>query len=315
MPEIYDIQGKRIWLAGHTGLVGSAVLRALNKIDCEVLTPTHTALDLTRQRDTEAWITENKPEVIIIAAARVGGIKANAEHPAEFLYENLAIAQNIIHAAFLNKVEKLLFLGSSCIYPKFAEQPIKEKDLLSGTLEPTNEAYALAKIAGVKLCESYRRQHGCNFISLMPCNIYGVGDRWNDEQAHVIPMLISRMYRAKIDGQPQVNIWGSGEALREFLFADDLAEGILAALRQYSGESHINIGSGKEISITALAKLVKQAVGYEGELVFDSSMPDGCPRKILDSSRMLALGWRPKTDLEKGLKMAYEDFLISVNSI
>ena len=315
MPDLYDIKSKRIWLAGHSGLVGSAILGRLQDIDCEILTPSHRELDLTRQSDTEEWMAEHKPQAIIIAAAKVGGIGANADYPADFLYQNLAIAQNIIHAAFLHKVEKLVFLGSSCIYPKFAAQPITEDALLSGPLEPTNEAYAIAKIAGVKLCQFYYRQHGCDFISLMPCNIYGLQDHWNDENAHVIPMLISRLHKAKLDGSAQVRIWGSGRPLREFLYAEDLAAGVLEVLRNYSGESHVNIGSGEEISIKRLAEIIKETVEFEGELVFDPLLPDGTPRKVLDSSKMRDLGWQPETNLEKGLKMAYEDFLNSSNSI
>lgn len=308
MPELFDISGRRIWVAGHQGLVGRAVLRQLDPMDCEILTATKSELDLTRQSSTEDWVADHKPEVIVMAAARVGGIGANTEYPAEFIHDNLAMAQNVIHAAYKNKAAKLVFLGSSCIYPKLAPQPIKEEALLTATLEPTNEAYAIAKIAGLKLCQFYRRQYGCDFISLMPCNLYGPGDKWNSPDAHVIPSLISRMHEAKEKGGA-VEIWGSGEPLREFLFIGDLAKAVLCAVRNYSDERPLNIGSGEEISIADLAHLISEVVGFGGEILFDKARPDGTPRKLLDSSRINALGWKVETPLKKGLQIAYEDFL------
>lgn len=315
MQTVFDITGKNIWVTGHTGLVGSALIRQFQTLPCNILTAAHNELDLTRQAPTEEWIERNKPDVIIVAAAEVGGIMANQSRPADFLYRNLAIAQNIIHTAYFFKIPKLVFLGSSCIYPKWTEQPIREEALLSGALEPTNEAYAIAKIAGIKLCQFYRRQYGCDFISLMPCNIYGTGDRWNHEDSHVIPSLISKIHKAKINCQPEVEIWGSGMPLREFLYADDLAAGIALTLSAYSGEGHLNIGSGEEISIRELALLIKTIVGFEGQLRFNTQKPDGTPRKLLDSGRMKALGWSVEIGLEKGLKSAYQDFLISARDV
>lgn len=315
MQTVFDITGKKVWISGHAGLVGSALIRKFQTLPCEILTATHAELDLTRQAPTEEWIERNKPDIIIVAAAEVGGIGANQSRPADFLYRNSAIAQNIIHAAYLFKTPKLVFLGSSCIYPKRAEQPIREEALLSGALEPTNEAYAIAKIAGIKLSQFYRRQYGCDFISLMPCNIYGPGDRWNYEGSHVIPSLISKIHQAKIRRQAEVEIWGSGEPLREFLYADDLAAGIVWAISAYSGEGYLNIGSGKEISIRELAILIKSIIGFGGELRFNTQKPDGTPRKLLDSGRMIALGWSAEINLEKGLKFAYQDFLISTRDV
>lgn len=308
MAKIFGLTGKKIWVAGHQGLVGRALVKELETHDIEILTATRCQLDLRRQAETEEWIAQKKPDVVLVAAAKVGGIGANAAYPAQFIHDNLAIAQNVIHGAYKAGVQKLVFLGSSCIYPKSAEQPIREEALMSGTLEPTNEAYAIAKIAGLKLCQFYRRQYGCDFISLMPCNLYGAGDRWNSDQAHVIPSLISRTHKAKQHGQ-DVEIWGSGKPLREFLFADDLAKGILHALRNYSDELHLNIGSGEEISIADLAFAIADIVGFAGEIKFDNTKPDGTYRKLLDSSRMNALGWKAEMPLKKGLQIAYEDFL------
>ena len=306
---MFEFKGQKIWVAGHQGLVGSALVRALE--GQELLLQTYAELDLCDQKKTDEWIGDHKPDLILLAAAKVGGIDANSQYPADFIRENLAIAENVIHSSFKYNIPKLVYLGSSCIYPRDAEQPIKEEALLTGPLEPTNEAYAIAKIAGIKLCQFYRRQYGCDFISLMPCNLYGPGDRWNEEGAHVIPSLISRIHQAKTKGQPRVTIWGSGNPLREFLYVDDLASAILLAAQGYSHELHLNIGSGIEITIRALAELVKKTVGYNGDLDFDISKPDGTPRKILDSSKMRGLSWKAEMSLEKGLSLAYEDFLIS----
>ena len=310
MTDFFDLRGKKIWIAGHQGLVGKALLRELENHDCEILTASKCQLDLRRQSETEDWIADKRPGIILVAAAKVGGIGANAEFPAQFIYDNLAIAQNVIHGAYKAGTSKLVFLGSSCIYPKQAKQPIKEEELLNGALEATNEAYAVAKIAGLKLCQFYRRQYGCDFISLMPCNLYGPGDRWNSGQAHVIPALISRMHQAKGNGG-SVDIWGSGKPLREFLFADDLAKGVIHSLRHYSDELHLNIGSGEEISIADLAFAIADIVRFTGEIKFNDSKPDGTYRKLLDSRRMNALGWKAETPLKKGLQVAYEDFLAS----
>ncbi len=309
MAEIFSLRQKRIWVAGHNGLVGDAVCRRLQQEPVEILTTPRASLDLTRQQETENWIAANKPDVIIIAAARVGGIKANSDYPAEFLFENIAIAQNIIHAAFKNNVRKLVFLGSSCIYPKYAEQPIKPESLLTGALEPTNEAYAIAKIAGIKLCQFYRQQYGCDFISIMPCNLYGRKDRWDGQNGHVIPALIHKMHEAKYANAPSLNLWGSGRALREFLHADDLADGVVKALQHYTQAEPLNIGSETEITIADLAQTIAQVTGYEGELVFDHTMPDGTPRKVMDSYLIRTLGWQPWIDLNTGLQEAYAAYL------
>lgn len=314
MPEAYDIRGKKIWIAGHTGLVGSALMRRLSREQVQVLTVPSSRVDLRRQSDVEEWMQETRPDVVLLAAARVGGIGANSQYPADFLYDNLAIAQNVIHQAYTQKVEKLVFLGSSCIYPKYAPQPIAENSLLSGALEPTNEAYAIAKIAGLKLCEFYRKQYGCDFISLMPCNLYGPGDRWHDAGAHVIPGLISRFHEAKAANFDQVIVWGSGKPMREFLYVDDLADAVVMTLERYSAGDPLNVGSGQEIMIRDLARMIAATVGYEGTLVFDDTKPDGTPRKVLDTSRLKGLGWDgPLMSLEKGLAAAYNDFLESSN--
>lgn len=308
MADLFSIDHKKIWIAGHRGLVGSALVRRLSKENCEIVTVAREELDLRSQPATDQWIEANRPDVIIIAAAKVGGISANALQQADFLYDNLAIAQNIIYAAAQYKTEKLVFLGSSCIYPRLAKQPISEEALLTGALEPTNEAYAIAKIAGLKLCQYYRQQYGYDFISLMPCNLYGPGDRWNSDDAHVIPSLISKIHQAKLN-QTSAFIWGSGDPLREFLHADDAAHGIVHALQHYSRELPLNLGSGREVSIRDLSYIIKEIVGFQGNLEFDSSKPDGVRRKLLNSSRMHALGWEPKISLEVGLEDAYRDFL------
>lgn len=302
---IFPLGGKRVWVAGHRGMVGSALVRRLEREDCTVLTAGRTVLDLTRQAEVEAWLQTEKPDVALIAAAKVGGILANDSEPASFLFDNLMIEANAIHGAYQTGVEKLLFLGSSCIYPKHAPQPMPEECLLEGQLEPTNQWYAVAKIAGIKLCQAYRRQYGADFISAMPTNLYGPGDNFDLLSSHVAPALIAKMHRAKIEGAATVEIWGSGRPKREFLHVDDLADACIHLVKTYSDELHINIGSGQDLSIAELAGLIKEIVGFEGDLVYNRERPDGTPRKLLDVSRLNALGWRPTIGLEDGLRAAY----------
>lgn len=296
-----SLRNKRIWIAGHKGLVGQALLRHAALKDSHILTVDRDALDLRQQSDVQHWVAAHSPDIILLAAATVGGIEANRTRPAEFLYDNLMIAANIIHAAGAVGVEKLLCLGSSCIYPLAASQPIVEEALLTGALEPTNEFYALAKIAGIKLCQSYRRQYGHDFISAMPCNLYGIGDRFDAFQSHVIPALIMKLDRAAQDQQHSVTLWGTGTPLREFLYVDDLADALVMLVQGYSGEAAVNIGSGQEITIAALAGMIAERVGYRGEIIFDPTRPDGTPRKILDSGMMRSLGWAPATNFGMGL--------------
>ncbi len=300
----------KIYVAGHQGMVGSAIIRALKSAGyANIVTRTRAELDLTSQADVRAFYESEKPDVAIIAAARVGGIHANHTYPAEFLYENLAIAQNTIHQAYRSKVGRLLFLGSTCIYPKFAEQPIKESSLLTASLEPTNEAYAIAKIAGLKLCQFYRQQYGVSFHSAMPTNLYGPGDNYHPENSHVLPALIRRFHEARQSGAPEVVIWGTGKPLREFLHADDAAAGILHLLRLQNPPDWVNLGSGQEISIGDLAGLIKQVVGYRGEISLDPSKPDGTPRKLTDTSLLQSTGWSPSLTIESGLALTYASFL------
>ncbi len=300
----------KIYIAGHCGMVGGAVVRALKVGGYEsIITRTRSQLDLTDQAAVNAFFEAERPDVAVIAAARVGGIYANNTYPAEFMYENLAIAQNTIHAAFKAGVKRLLFLGSTCIYPKLAEQPIREESLLTLPLEPTNEAYAIAKIAGLKMCEFYRRQYGVCFHSAMPTNLYGQGDNYHPQNSHVLPALIRRFHEAKLNGTPEVAIWGTGNPLREFLHADDAAAGILHLLQLEAPPDWVNLGYGKDISIGELARLVMKTVGYQGELTFDTSKPDGTPRKLTDISKIKATGWSPKIDIESGVAMAYQSFL------
>jgi|TARA_E500000178_G_scaffold66624_2_gene63848 GDP-L-fucose synthase len=300
----------KIYVAGHQGMVGSAIIRALKSAGyANIVTRTRAELDLTSQADVRAFYESEKPDVAIIAAARVGGIQANHTYPAEFLYENLAIAQNTIHQAYRSKVGRLLFLGSTCIYPKFAEQPIKESSLLTASLEPTNEAYAIAKIAGLKLCQFYRQQYGVSFHSAMPTNLYGPGDNYHPENSHVLPALIRRFHEARQSGAPEVVIWGTGKPLREFLHADDAAAGILHLLRLQNPPDWVNLGSGQEISIGDLAGLIKQVVGYRGEISLDPSKPDGTPRKLTDTSLLQSTGWSPSLTIESGLALTYASFL------
>lgn len=298
------------YVAGHRGMVGGALVRSLEAKGCDqVITATSGELDLRDQIATKQFVADQKPDVVIIAAARVGGIHANSTYPADFLYDNLMIASNLIEAAYENEVGRVLFLGSSCIYPKFAEQPIKEESLLSGALEETNEAYAIAKIAGLKLCEFYRKQHGCLFHSAMPCNLYGIGDNYHPENSHVIPALIRRFHEAKESSADSVTIWGSGTPLREFLFADDLAEACLHLLNLEDPPSLVNIGAGSDLRILEIAKMIATTVGFEGEIKNDPTKPDGTPRKLMDSSLIHSLGWEARTSLEDGLNQAYADFL------
>lgn len=305
----YALSGKRIFVAGHRGMVGSALVRRLAREGCEILTASRQDLDLIDQRSVRAWMADKKPDAVVIAAAKVGGILANDTFPADFLYDNLMIEANLIEASFRNGVEKLLFLGSSCIYPKFAEQPIDEASLLTGPLEPTNEWYAIAKIAGIKLCQAYRRQHGVDYISAMPTNLYGPGDNYNLQSSHVIPALIRKAHEAKISGASSMTIWGTGTPMREFLHADDCADALVHLLQVYSGDDHVNVGSGEDLTIEALARLVMQVVGFDGTLEKDLTKPDGTPRKLMKADRLRALGWAPKIGMQEGLEDAYRWFL------
>jgi GDP-L-fucose synthase len=308
-PQSFELAGKRVYVAGHRGMVGAAIVRRLADRRCELVTATHSDIDLERQDQTERFLAETKPHAVIVAAARVGGIFANNAFPADFISENIAIARNVIHASYKAGVSKLLFLGSSCAYPRLAPQPIREEELLTGPLEPTNEWYAVAKIAGIKLCQAYRRQYGVDFISAMPTNVYGPGDNYHPQYSHVIAALLRRLHQAKLEGAEQATIWGTGAPRREFLFVDDLADACAFILTRYTDEQHLNIGSGEEVTIADLARLVAETVGYEGRLVFDTSQPDGTPRKLLDASRLTALGWRPRTSLRDGLARTYAAFL------
>ena len=306
MAEIpYRLAGKRVWVAGHRGMVGSALTRRLARERCELVTATRAELDLTRQADVAAWLDRARPQAVFVPAAKVGGILANDSYPADFLYENLMIEANIIHAAWRVGVEKLLFLGSSCIYPKHAPQPIPEDALLTGPLEPTNEWYAVAKIAGIKLCQAYRRQHGCDFISAMPTNLYGPGDNFDLQTSHVMPALIRKAHEAKRRGDRSITLWGTGTPRREFLHVDDCADALVHLMTVYSGEDHVNVGSGEDIAIEDLARLVMDAVGFEGVLEKDLSKPDGAPRKLMDNARLAGLGWRPRIDLADGIASVY----------
>lgn len=301
----FSLRGRKVWVAGHRGMVGQALLRRLEREQCEVVTASRSALDLRNQEATTRWMRRQKPDVVIIAAARVGGIAANAKSPGSFLYDNLMIEANIIHAARESGVDKLLFLGSSCIYPKICEQPITEQGLLSGALEPTNEGYAIAKIAGIKLCEFYRAQYGCDFISAMPCNLYGPGDTYDPELSHVIPALMMRAHEAATAGEKNLTVWGSGTPRREFMHVDDLADGLIFMIKKYSGGMHVNIGSGTDVTIAELAHTIARTVGFKGEIIFDRSKPDGTPAKLMDSSHIFMAGWRPRKELAAGLADTY----------
>ncbi len=308
MDPIFDLTGARVWVAGHRGMVGSAFVRRLEREPVEIITVGREELDLRDSAAVKTWLANQRPDVVIMSAAKVGGISANDRLPVDFLSDNLAMALAVIDGSFAAGVRKLLMMGSSCVYPKLAPQPIKEEYLLTGLPEPTNQWYAIAKIAALKLCQAYRRQHGADFISAMPTNLYGLGDNYHPEDSHVPAGLIQRMDRAKRAGESQVTIWGTGQPLREFLFVDDLADACVHILRHYSDDPPINVGSGQEVSIGAFARLVAEAVDYKGAFHFDTSRPDGTPRKLLDSSRLAALGWRAQTPLKEGLRLAYADF-------
>jgi len=302
----------RIYVAGHRGMVGSAICRTLHAQGfANIITRTSAELDLRDQAAVNAFFAEEKPDHVILAAAKVGGIRANNTFRAEFLYDNLAIATHAVHAAHKHGVKKLLFLGSSCIYPKLAPQPLKEEYLLTGALEPTNEPYAIAKIAGLKLCEAYHDQYGSNFISVMPTNLYGFGDNYDLKNSHVLPALIRKFHEAKTTGASHVTLWGSGSPRREFLFADDLAEACVHLMQTYTGRETVNIGTGEDISIRELAELIRSIIGFSGEIQWDASMPDGTPRKLLDVAKVHGLGWKHRIALEEGIRMAYSDFLAS----
>ncbi len=308
----YPLQGKRVWVAGHRGMVGGALVRRLAGEGCELLIAERHDADLTRQADVERWLDAHRPQAVFVAAARVGGILANDTRPAEFLYENLLIEANIIHAAYKIGVEKLLFLGSSCIYPQLAAQPIVEEALLTGPLEPTNEWYAIAKIAGIKLCQAYRKQHGCDFNSAMPTNLYGPGDNYDLNSSHVIPALIRKAHEAKLRGDAEMVVWGTGSPRREFLHVDDCADALVLLMTRYSQAEHINVGSGEDLTIAELARAVCDAVGFKGVIAHDLSKPDGMPRKLMSGDRLRALGWRPRIGLREGLADAYATFLHAI---
>jgi GDP-L-fucose synthase len=305
----YDLKDKKVYVAGHRGMVGSAIVRRLASEGCEILTATRSELDLTRQADVERWMEKNRPDAVFLAAAKVGGILANDTYPADFLYDNLILEANIIHAAHKVGVEKLMFLGSSCIYPKFAEQPIREESLLTGELETTNEWYAIAKIAGIKLCQAYRRQHGRDFISAMPTNLYGPGDNFDLKSSHVMPALIRKAHEAKVSGASSITVWGTGTPRREFLHVDDCADACVHLMKTYSADTHVNVGSGEDITILDLTRLVSRVVGFEGEIVHDLTKPDGTPRKLMSADKLRSLGWSPKIGLEEGVADAYDAFL------
>jgi GDP-L-fucose synthase len=308
---IFPLEGKRVWVAGHRGMVGSAIVRRLASEGCEILTTGRDVLDLERQSAVEAWMAKEKPDAIFMAAAKVGGILANDTYPADFLYKNLVIETNIVDAAWRSGVGKMLFLGSSCIYPKFAPQPIMEDALLTGPLEPTNEWYAIAKIAGIKLAQAYRKQHGCDFISAMPTNLYGIGDNFDLNSSHVMPALIRKAHEAKLAGADSITIWGTGTPRREFLNADDCADACVFLMKTYSDFEHVNVGSGIDLPIIDLARLVCEVVGFTGEIKTDTTKPDGTPRKLMSGDKLQGMGWKPKTPLKEGIALTYEVFKTS----
>jgi GDP-L-fucose synthase len=302
----FALRGKRVWVAGHRGMAGSAIVRRLNSEDCEVITATRNEVDLRRQEQVEKWVTDRRPQAVFLAAARVGGILANDTRPGDFLYDNLAIETNVIHAARNVGVEKLVFLSSSCVYPRLAPQPMKEEALLTGPLEPTNQWYAVAKIAGMKLCQAYRRQYGCDFISAMPTNLYGRGDNYDPESSHVAAAMLVKVHRAKRTNASSITIWGSGTPRREFLYVDDLADALIFLMKHYSDDAHINVGTGQDITIRELAEIVARVANWIGTFQYDSTKPDGMPRKVMDVARLKALGWSAQTELEHGLRLAYK---------
>jgi GDP-L-fucose synthase len=305
----FELKGKAVFVAGHGGMVGGALLRRLVREDVKLLTVTRRELDLRDQAAVNRWFAEKRPQAIFLAAAKVGGIVANNTLRGEFLYDNLVIATNVIHAAHVNGVEKLMFLGSSCIYPKLAAQPLREDSMLTGPLEPTNEPYAIAKIAGIKMVEAYRSQYGCDFINVMPTNLYGPGDNYHPEYSHVVAALIRRFHEAKIAGTSSVAVWGTGTPRREFLYVDDMADASIHLMKTYSDHELVNIGTGEDIAIAEFARLVAATVGYSGGISFDASKPDGTPRKLLDVSRLAGLGWRARTPLQDGIRLAYQAYL------
>lgn len=314
MDHHFTLENKRIFVAGHRGMVGSAIVRRLAQENCEILTVARDTLDLRDQTAVRRWMTNQRPDAVVLAAAKVGGILANDRYPADFLFDNLVIETNVIEAALRADVGRLLFLGSSCIYPKLARQPIAEDALLTGALEPTNEWYAIAKIAGLKLCQAYRRQHGADYISAMPCNLYGPGDNFDLDKSHVIPALLRKAYEAKVSRDKSLTIWGSGTPRREFLHVDDAADAMVWLLKRYSEDSHINVGAGEDISILELARLIASIVGFEYEIVTDPTKPDGTPRKLMDTGRLFAAGWRPHYDLSAGLTHTYAWFQAQLES-
>ena len=305
----FELKGKTVFVAGHGGMVGAALMRRLAQEDVELLTVKRSEVDLRDQAAVNGWFAGKRPQAVFLAAAKVGGIAANDTLRGEFLYDNLMIAANVIHAAHVNGVEKLMFLGSSCIYPKLAPQPLREDSMLTGPLEPTNEPYAIAKIAGIKLVEAYRSQFGSDFINVMPTNLYGPGDNYHPEYSHVVAALIRRFHEARVSGVSNVVVWGTGTPRREFLYVDDLADACIRLMKTYSSSELVNIGTGKDITIAEFARVVAATVGYAGEISFDPSRPDGTPRKLLDVSRLAKLGWRASTSLEDGIKLAYQAFL------
>jgi GDP-L-fucose synthase len=309
---VFDLRGKRVWVAGHRGMVGSAVVRRLASEDCEVVTAGRDRVDLKRQAEVEAFVARTQPDAIVLAAAKVGGILANDTYPADFLYDNLAIEANVVAAAHAADVNRLLFLGSSCIYPKFADQPIREEALLTGPLEPTNEWYAIAKIAGIKLCQAYRRQHGRDYVSAMPTNLYGPGDNFDLATSHVMPALIRKAHEAKVTGAEEIVVWGTGTPRREFLHVDDCADALVFLLKTYSGDLHVNVGSGEDISILDLTRLVCDVVGYDGRITHDLTKPDGTPRKLMSADRLRGMGWAPRIALEDGVRATYEAFKAAI---
>ncbi|CAM3725180.1 GDP-L-fucose synthase [Litorimonas haliclonae] len=306
----YALSGKRVWVCGHNGMVGSAIVRRLKKEgDVEILTVERSEVDLVDQSSVNNWMIQNKPEAIFLAAAKVGGIHANSTYPADFIYLNTMISANVIHAAYKNEVEKILFLGSSCIYPKMAPQPIKEDALLTGPLEPTNQWYALAKISGIMMAQAYRAQYGSDYISAMPTNLYGPGDNFHLENSHVIPALMRKVHQAKNEGAASVTLWGSGEVYREFMHVDDCADALVFLMQNYSEDQFINIGQGSDIMIKSLLEDIMQVIGYQGQIEYDTTKPDGTPRKIMDNSRLESLGWTPHYNLLNGLEQTYQWFL------
>lgn len=305
----FSLAGKRVWVAGHRGMVGSALVRRLASENCEVLTVGRDSVDLTRQGETERWVSEARPDAIFLAAAKVGGILANDTYPADFLYDNLMIEANILEAAHRARVAKVVFLGSSCIYPKFADQPIKEDSLLTGPLEPTNEWYAIAKIAGMKLAEAYRRQHGADFVSAMPTNLYGPEDNFDLTSSHVLPALIRKAHEAKARGDDTMVIWGTGTVRREFMHVDDCADALVFLMQSYSSNEHVNVGSGEDLTILALAELVCDVVGFRGRIATDTTKPDGTPRKLMSGERLQQLGWKPKIPLREGVEQTYRWYI------